>query len=422
MPSRSSGGLRQGVSSLASKEMSSEVAPSTGAAGRRQRGPTLGDAALALLAFGLTLLLLGRLHGGSSRDLDPLGVVLAAAASLPLLWHRRAPLTVFAVTTAASATLSGLHYALGLPFGPTIALFFVAADERTRVQPRRTASVVLGFFALHVGATTIAHHGFPTSPLLFGIVVWGTAWLIGDQVLQRRRRREAAEERARQRERETASERRLAAAEERTRIARDLHDSAAHAINVILVQAGAARLLQQKDPGAATAALSTIEEVARETIGEIDNLVHGLRENGDIDQPSEGIEPPTGLTALDTLADRHRASGLEIEIRIEGDRRPLPRHLDQAAYRILQESLTNAARHGSGPATVAVTYGAGELELRVSNPVSAPPGGNGAGRGHGILGMRERAGLLGGSLEAGAAGGRFQIHASLPYPTSSPRA
>ncbi|HEX6461566.1 MAG TPA: histidine kinase [Thermoleophilaceae bacterium] len=365
---------------------------------------------MALLAFALTLLLLGHLHGSSARDLDPLGGVLAAIATLPLLWHRRAPLTVFAVTTAANATLNGLDYALGPPFGPTIALFFVAADERTRVRLDRTAAVVVGFFALHVGATMIAHHGFPTSPLLFGIVVWGGAWLIGDQVLQRRTR-------VRQRERDLTRERRLAAAEERTRIARDLHDSAAHAINVILVQAGAARLLQQKDPTAATAALSTIEEVARETIGEIDNLVHGLREDAGGDRPS-GVEPPTGLSALDTLVDRYRAAGLRIEVGIEGEPCALPRRLDQAAYRILQESLTNAARHGSGSASVTITYGAGELGLRVWNPVPAGSAPEAIGRGHGILGMRERTALLGGSLEATPTADGFLVRAWLPYPTA----
>lgn len=381
----------------------------------REPGPTLGDVALALAAFGLTLLLLA--HGSSGRDLDPLGGLLAAAATMPLLWHRRGPLAVFAATTAASATMNGLDYALGPPFGPTIALFFVATDERTRVRLGRTAAVVVGFFAVHVGATMIAHHGFPTSPLLFGILVWGGAWLIGDQLLQRRTRRQIAAERTRQRERDVARERRLAAAEERTRIARDLHDSAAHAINVILVQAGAARLLQRKDPTAATAALSTIEEVARETISEIDSLVHGLRE----DDPGEAVEPPTGLNALHTLAERYRAAGLDIEVGIEGERRTLPRGLDQAAYRILQESLTNAARHGSGSASVAIIYGAGELGLRVSNPVRGSPAGDGAGRGHGILGMRERATLLGGSLEATPTAGGFLVRASLPYPTSGAR-
>src|SRR5690349_1921180 len=136
---------------------------------RPRASPAVRDVAIALVAFGLTLLLLGRLHGASSRDLDPLGGLLAAAASLPLVARRRAPLAVFGLTTAASATLNGLDYALGPPFGPTFALFFVAADERTRANVSATAAVVLGFFAAHVGATMIAHGGFPTSPLLFGI-------------------------------------------------------------------------------------------------------------------------------------------------------------------------------------------------------------------------------------------------------------
>jgi signal transduction histidine kinase len=235
--------------------------------------------------------------------------------------------------------------------------------------------------------------------------------MIGDQLRQRRRRRLEAAEGLERAERETARERRLAAAEERTRIARDLHDSAAHAINVILVQAGAARLLQQRDPGAAQAALSTIEDVARETIGEIDHLVRGLREDG---APAT-VEPPTGLAALDTLVDRHRAAGLALDLRVEGETRLLPQRLDQAAYRILQESLTNAARHGNGAAEITVHYGAHRLDLTVSNtlPASGPEGT--AGGGHGILGMRERASLLGGTLDAGRVGGRFTVRARLPY-------
>jgi signal transduction histidine kinase len=378
----------------------------------------LRDAALALLALGLTLLLLGHLHGSSSRNLDLLGGVLAAVASLPLLAHRQAPLAVFGVTTAASATLNGLNYALGPPFGPTIALFFVAADERTRTRVSRTAAVVLGFFAAHVGATMIAHHGFPASPLLFGILVWGGAWLLGDQVRQRRQRGAAVAERARQRQRDAARERELAVAQERTRIARDLHDSAAHAINVILVQAGAARLLQRSNPDGATAALNTIEEVARETIGEIDNLVHGLRDNGSAGQ---GIEPPTGLAALDALAERYRTSGLGVDLTISGERRPLPRRLDQAAYRIVQESLTNAARHGSGPVSLEIDFADTGLGLTITNRVAARLGLPAETGGHGILGMRERAALLGGRLEAGQTGERFVVRARLPYAGSGAR-
>jgi signal transduction histidine kinase len=359
------------------------------------------DAVVALVAFAATLAWMG-------SKLDAAGVALAAVATFPLLAHRRAPLGVFVVTAAASATLNALGYPAGPPFGPTIALFYVAVDARTRNRLAQTAAVVLGMYAVHVGATSLGEHGFPTTAILAGIVVWGGAWVVGDQVRQRRQRIADLEERARRAERETERERRLAAAEERTRIARDLHDSAAHAINVILVQAGAARLLQERDPASARAALNTIEDVARETIGEIDQLIHGLRE-----ESSEPVEPPAGLAALETLAERHRAAGQAIAIRIDGRRRPLGQAVDQAAYRILQESLTNAARHGGGEAAVEIAYCDAALELTVSNPL----GSNGARHegGHGILGMRERAALLGGSLEAASARGAFRVQARLPY-------
>src|SRR5690349_18697595 len=131
--------------------------------------PRARDAAVALLAFALTLLMLG-LGGTSSsaNGLDALGVVLAAATSLPLVARRRDSLLVFAVTALASAALNAAGYAEGPPFGPTIALFFVASDARTRVHLVRTATVVAGLFALHVASTLVSHGGFPTSPVLFG--------------------------------------------------------------------------------------------------------------------------------------------------------------------------------------------------------------------------------------------------------------
>jgi signal transduction histidine kinase len=368
------------------------------------------DAVVSLVAFALTLALLS--SGGTSRNLDALGVAIAACASLPLVARRRAPLTVLAVTTLASSFLGPLGYPVGPPFGPTFALFFVAADDRTRARLRETAAVVLPLFAVHVASAASTEDGLPTTPVLFGILVWGSAWVIGDQLGQRRQRMADSEERVRRTERETARERRLAIAEERNRIARDLHDSAAHSINVILVQAGAARLLQQRDPEAARVALTTIEEVARETIGEIDQLIRGLREDG-TRGPEDAIEPPTGLAALETLADRHRAAGLPVAIRFRGERRTLAPALDQAAFRIVQESLTNAVRHGSGRVEVEVAYGEAELELTISN--RAEPGPDAAEAGHGILGMRERTALLGGRLDAGFSGGRFVVHARVPY-------
>jgi signal transduction histidine kinase len=369
------------------------------------------DVALALAAFAATLALLGH---GSSRDLDALGVVLAACATWPLVARRRWPLIVLVATTAASALLNGLDYALGPPFGPTLALFFVAADERTRTRIRTTAAVVIALLALHLGATGIAEGGFPLTPLLFAILVWGSAWVAGDQLQQRRQRLVHREERALRAEREAQRERRLAAAEERTRIARDLHDSAGHAINVILVQAGAARLLQERNPGAARAALATIEEVARETIGEIDQLVRALREDAPHAGAQAAIEPPPGLRALETIAARHRAAGLEVTVDVRGASRPVAPPVDQAAYRILQEALTNAARHGLGEADVGVAFDESALELTVTNTVR--PGPHVADdRGHGIVGMRERVGLLGGSLETDQSDGVFRVRVRLPY-------
>lgn len=372
---------------------------------RLTQSPLLRDLVVALAAFGLTLAVLHGIHG-AKRQLDPLGAGLGAVACFPLLARRRAPLGVFALTAAASATLNGLGYGLGPPFGPTFALFFVAGDERTRARIWRSASVVLGMFAIHVGSTLINHGGFPTSPILFGILVWGGAWVVGDQVRHRRHRRAGLE-------RELERERRLAVAEERTRIARDLHDSAAHAINVILVQAGAARLLQHENPDRTLAALTTIEDVARDTIGEIDHLVRTLREGVD-GEP----EPPTGLAALDSLLERSHTAGLTVTFEVKGTRRALASGVDQAAYRILQESLTNAARHGDGTAAVHIEYTEHDLELAVANPLSADGNRHDLDDrepGHGILGMRERAKLLSGSLETSIGDGRFRVHARLPY-------
>jgi signal transduction histidine kinase len=374
------------------------------------------DAGIALVVFVLSLAILGARgdSGTDARDLDPLGVLIAALASLPLAARRRAPLAVFAVTAAASAVLNGLDYPPGPPLGPTVALFFLAlGPERARAPRWLTALVVIAMYLLHAGATGLADDAFPTVPLLFGALVWGGAWVIGDRVRQRRARIAELEERALRAEREAERERRLAAAEERTRIARDLHDSAGHAINVILVQAGAARLLQEHDLERSRAALETIEEVARETLGEIDQMVTALREDDLRVGTGESVEPPPGLAALETLAERHRTAGLSVSIRERGSRRPLPPALDQAAYRILQEALTNAARHGDGEAEVELGFGPTSLELGVSNPT--PPGQARGGAGHGLVGMRERAALLGGSLEAAADSGVFRVQARLPY-------
>jgi signal transduction histidine kinase len=373
------------------------------------------DAVLAVVAFWFTLMVLGSAEFGDkdARELDVLGVLLAALASLPLAFLSRAPLAIFAAMSAASATLDLIGYQSGPPAGPTIALFLLAsrADE-TRARSWLTAAVVVVAFVVHAGASAVAEERIPTEALLFGTLLWGGAWVFGDQLRQRRERRREVEERIRRSAREADRERRLAAAEERTRIARDLHDSAGHAINVILVHAGLGRLRTERDPAGAREAFETIEDVARETVGEIDELVRVLREDED---GRDGVEPPPGVAALEGLIERHRAAGLDVTIGFAGERRPLSPGVDRAAYRIVQEALTNAARHGDGSARVQLAFGDGGLELTVVNRLRPDRTARRA-DGHGITGMRERAAQLGGSLQVRARDRDFTVHARLPSP------
>jgi signal transduction histidine kinase len=347
---------------------------------------------------------------GGARELDALGVGLALVMALPLVARRLRPIPVFSVVTVATAVLYGLGYAFP-PLAFAVALYTVARwPDETRAGVR--TAVLAASVPLLLGAALVSHG--PGPEVVWGAVVSAVAWFAGDRVRQRHERIVAAAERARQAEREAERERRLASAEERTRIARDLHDSAGHAVNVILVQAGAARLLLEQDPDRSRAAIETIEDVARETLVEIDQLVRVLREPAS----SDGVEPPAGLAALDTLLERSRSSGLDVRLTIVGMPRALPAGVDRAAYRIVREALTNAARHGTGSADVELDFGENALEVLVTNPM--PADGAVASRGgHGIIGMRERALLLGGTLEAGAENGKFRVRATLPYGEAS---
>jgi signal transduction histidine kinase len=368
------------------------------------------DIAIPLAVFALTVALIAAPEvtdsGREGRDLDALAVLLAALTALPLVLRRRAPLAAFMLSTAASSVLFALDYPPGPPIGPTVALFFVGlARADSRRKRWLTPVVVTAFFAAHIASFGFAHDTFPDGEILLGVSLWGGVWFAAERTRLRRQQIAELEDRAHRAEREAERERRLAAAEERTRIARDLHDSAGHAINVILMHAGAARLHAERDPSRSREALATIETVARETLGEIDQLVRALREDED------AVEPP-GLAALDTLVKRHRDAGLDVEVLVDGGRRPLGPAVDQAAYRILQESLTNALRHGDGAAKIVVTYGDDALEIGVTNPSETPAP---AAAGHGIVGMRERASLLGGSVAHQSLNGTFRIRARLPY-------
>jgi signal transduction histidine kinase len=381
----------------------------------RPRSAALLDLAIAIAVLTGTLALLS--HGGidpshtGRGELDLTGVVLAACSTMPLLAWRRFPLGVFAVTAAAGVLLAGLGYSLDLMLGPTVALFLLAAShERETPWTLRAKAIVVGLFVAYLGATAAAQRSFPGIELYHTGLAWVVAWFAGERTRLGREAMAELSERALRAEREVERERRLAAAEERARIARDLHDSAGHAISVIAVRAGAARLRHQQDPDRSRLALEAIEELARRTVEEIDQIVGTLRDGG----PNGVVEPPTGLTSLDTLIARHAAAGLEVTFAGSGVARPLGMAVDQAAYRILQEALTNAARHGAGSARIELAFGDAAVELRVTNPTPASssprPGG-----GHGVIGMRERATLVGGSLDAERANGAYRVRARIPY-------
>jgi signal transduction histidine kinase len=373
-------------------------------------GVHLRDAGLAVAAFAasVALLAVGENEAGSD-GFGALDVAVVALASLPLVAWRRAPLAVFVVTALASSVSFASAEPVGPPVGPTIAVYLLAfSGDGSRERTQLTLGVVAAMLAVHVVAG-----GILGAEILFGITVWGGAWLAGDRTRLRRERMAELEERALRAEREAERERRLAAAEERGRIARDLHDSAGHAINVILVHAGMGRLQTERDPDRAREAFATIEEVARETVGEIDQMVRVLREDASLDGE---VEPPAGLASLEGLVERHRAAGLDVSSSIYGERRPLPTAVDRGAYRIIQEALTNAARHGNGNARVQIAFGERDVEVFVENVLVPGRPARSESGGHGLVGMRERAALLGGTLEAGPREGRFEVRARLPVP------
>jgi signal transduction histidine kinase len=382
----------------------------------RPSSAALLDVLIAAAAFVASLALVS--HGGvgpprpGSRELDLLGVVLAACSTVPLLAWRRSPLGVFVVTAAAGVLLAGLGYRIDLLLGPAVALYLLAASRQPQTPwTRRTTLIVVGLLVAYLGAAAAAQQTFPTSELSHTALAWAVAWFAGERTRLRHEHLADLRERAARAEQEAERERLLAAATERARIARDLHDSAGHAISVIAVRAGAARLRHRQDPDRSLLALEAIEQLARQTAAELDQLVGSLREGS----PANGVvEAPPGLASLDTLIAHHQAAGLEVTVDTTGAPRPLGAATDQATYRILQEALTNAARHGIGSARIELAFGDTDVQLCVTNPVPAG-GAPRSGGGHGLVGMRERATLLGGSLQADRANGAFRLRVRIPY-------
>jgi signal transduction histidine kinase len=383
------------------------------------------DAFWALFSFGLALAMIATGGLGETdadqRGFDWLAVPVAAGTSLPLFARRRAPVAVFLVVMVSFAVLLALRYPPDVPVAPAVALFTLAQVSGRGVPSSLAVSLAVGSF-LGVGVTlNVTYDDWRAPEAPFTALLWLAIWLAGRNSRLKEEHISSLEDRAHRAEEEADRERRLAAAEERTRIARDLHDSAGHAINVILVEAGAARLLRERDPERADEAIETIERVAREQIDEIDRLVHALRE-GDrgekttLGEPEVALGMERGRAAVEALFELHRAMGLDLRISRVGEGRALGPSVGRAVFRLLQESLTNATRHGDGSAEVEFNFRDDAVELTVANPVvGRTSNGEPPAEGHGLAGMRERAGLLGGSLEATQANGTFRVRAVLPY-------
>jgi signal transduction histidine kinase len=251
--------------------------------------------------------------------------------------------------------------------------------------------------------------------LLSNYAVFATAWVLGDNMRQRRERVRSLEERAELAEQSREEEARRAVAAERTRIARELHDVVAHSVSVMVVQAGAARRVLEHSPEQAAEAMTQIEAAGRQSLNEMRRLLGVLRRD---DDRSFGRDPQPSVEHLDVLVNQVREAGLPVELVVEGEPRPLAAGVDLSAYRIVQEALTNTLKHG-GPAAraeVRICYAGDVIEVVVADDGrgsdsdrSDDPGG------HGLVGMRERVTLFGGDLQArNRPGGGFVVRATLP--------
>jgi signal transduction histidine kinase len=345
------------------------------------------------------------------------GLALLLVQVVPLLWRRSHPSLVLLLVAGAFGARVLLGFNTGIAgFGLLVAMYSVAAYE---VGARRV------FFLLVAGLGFVAGFvvfGVTGNPRSFAVTVPGlffaAAWLIGDYLRTRRAYVAQLEERATRLERERDQDRRLAADEERTRIARELHDVVAHDVSVIAIQAGAARSVQAERPEAAAQALSLIETTARETLIELNRLLGVLRgSNGSTPERS----PQPGIAQLPLLVEELRAAGLEVDARIEGEARPLPPALDLSAYRILQEAATNVLKHARARRVdIRVRYTDKMLALDVRDDGAGDGGDPASSSGHGLIGMRERVALFGGKLYAvrNRAGG-FSVLARLPIEPAS---
>jgi signal transduction histidine kinase len=363
------------------------------------------DAAIAALATGADLgLALGRpqWHGQVSRQPAAFGIVLMIIGGAALLARRRYPTAVLAVVLAATLGASALGASAA--WLALLVAFFTAVLRGQRVAAIASLVIGYGFSVRHATAEFALL-------LLAGLVT-----LLSVAELSRALNARAVADR---RGRAEATARR--ASEERLAIARDLHDVVAHSISVINVQANTALHLMDRQPDRAREALTAIREVSGQALAELGAVLGALRETG-ASGGGAPLAPVPGVGRLDELAARARAAGLAVSVAAVGRVRQLPAGVDAAAYRIVQEALTNSVRHSAGhAASVLLRYGDADLVIEVdddgagSGAGAGRDGAGGPGLGNGLTGMAERARALGGSLDAGPRpGGGFRVLAKLP--------
>jgi signal transduction histidine kinase len=346
--------------------------------------------------------------GAHYRDPDVLSVLLSLAVAVPYYFRRRNPLAVLLISEIAVVILTAREYQTGA--APSVLL--VGVYTLAAWCPRRER--VMGAVALAAGLTVVALVGIPgagNADLFFNFVLFGAAYLFGSTVRNRRLYYEQLEARAEALERDREADARQAVAEERLRIAQELHDVIAHSMGVIAVQAGVGSHVIDTDPAEAKKSLDAISQTSRSTLAEIRRLLGVLRED-----TSATYTPAPGLADLDRLVDDVAGAGLEAEVRCEGERTELPPGVDLTAYRIIQEALTNVLKHaGRARATVVIGYEDEALRLEIVDDGRGVNGSSATG-GHGLIGMRERVGVYGGTLEAGPRmGGGYRVAVRLPY-------
>jgi signal transduction histidine kinase len=338
--------------------------------------------------------------------------LFALAWGLPLFARRRFPVaapmaTVILIGVQAAIWDHTVPYSFGILM---VALIATAQFGLLGLTIPGLVGAILTAFV--IGFAVVRDPEGSTSDIFFVNAIAAIAWLIGFAFYERNRRTVELTERAERAELTRESEARAAVAEERARIAREMHDVVAHSLSVMVVQAEAAEAMLDSDPERARRPLAAVQQTGRAALGELRRMLGVLREMAD---EGPALAPQPGLSGLGELARQVREAGLPVTVRIEGEPRPLSPGIDLSAYRIVQEGLTNALKH-AGPATaeVVVRYGPRDLELEVRDDGRGRASGANGG-GHGLLGMRERVALYGGDLAAGPRpGGGFALTARLP--------